>query len=230
MYVWQSANLQKAIGSCRFFSTENIFCPNHSWDNRWSFQYCLCQQRTEIESMKKTGKHKGMIHLSITMNCHISRSVVILYFIGNRILGITDRLPADKLKNSYTSNQTDIKVNQFLIGLIKVNQQITVACDAHALKLYVININTLNLSTILESSNLDWPELGKYSLSHSFIITQKSYDFFPNSGQSKLLDIRIVTCTSPTFSISPTCKWDNWLPDIVESNTSSPSNTETTKP
>ena len=43
--------------------------------------------------------------------------------------------------------------------------------------------------TQLKSSNLDWPELEKHSLSHSFIITLKqSYDIFPNSGLSKLLD------------------------------------------
>ena len=41
----------------------------------------------------------------------------------------------------------------------------------------------------VKSSNLDWPELEKHNLSRSFIIALKqSYDIFPNSLQSKLLD------------------------------------------
>ena len=54
----------------------------------------------------------------------------------------------------------------------------------------------------IKSSNLDWPELEKHSLSHSFIITLKqSYDVFPNFCQSKLLDFDWNNTICPAFKI-----------------------------
>ena len=45
---------------------------------------------------------------------------------------------------------------------------------------------------VFKSSNLDWPDLEKHSLRHSFIIApEQSYGVFPNSSRSELLDFTI---------------------------------------
>ena len=85
--------------------------------------------------------------------------------------------------NSFFANfLVDSILNETNLQYIIYQGQLDLICDTAG----IFSLKYLGL----KSRYIDWPELEKHSLSHSFSIALKqSYDIFPNSGQSKCLTL-----------------------------------------